>query len=75
MLNKALDEVDASRVAIAALQSEVTALKRLQEANNALIDAKDKIIAAEEKRYDRLAATRCSKTSFLFGLISKKTCF
>lgn len=75
MLDKALSEVEASRTAITALQGQIDALKRLQSANDALLAAKDTIIAAQDKRYDRLAATKCSKLSFLFGLISKKTCF
>jgi hypothetical protein len=74
MLNKALDEVNTSRIAIAALQSENTALKRLVEADNALVEAKDKIIAAEEKRYDRLAATKCTTRSIFF-VYRTKTCF
>lgn len=75
MLDKALSEVEASRKAIAALTDANDAYKRLDAANAALLAAKDTIIAAQEKRYDRLAQTKCSKTSFLFGLISKKTCF
>jgi hypothetical protein len=74
MLNKALDEVDASRVAITALQSENAALKRLQEADDALINAKDKMIELQDKRYDRLAATKCSTKSY-FWVIRSKTCF
>lgn len=75
MLDKALSEVEASRKAITALTDANDAYKRLDAANAALLAAKDTIIAAQEKRYDRLAQTKCSKTSFLFGLISKKTCF
>lgn len=75
MLDKALNEVEASRTAIAALKSENEALKKLQVANDALLTAKDTIIAAQDKRYDRLAATKCSTSSFLIFIYRTKKCY
>lgn len=75
MLDKALGEVEASRTAIKALQAENEALRRLDTANIALVEAKDKVIAAQDKQIERLTAIKCSKTSFFWGIISKKTCY
>lgn len=75
MLDKALNEVVASREVIKAQAAEVEAWKRVDLANKAVDAAKDRIILSLEKQNERLIAVKCSKTSFLFGLISKKTCF
>lgn len=75
MLDKALNEVAASRAVIAAQKEEVEAWKRVDAANKVVDAAKDRIILSLEKQNERLLAVKCSKTSFLFGLISKKTCF
>lgn len=75
MLDKALNEVIASRSVIKAQAEEVEAWKRVDAANKVVDAAKDKIILSLEKQNERLIAVKCSKTSFLFGLISKKTCF
>jgi hydrogenase maturation factor HypF (carbamoyltransferase family) len=75
MLDKALNEVSASRAVIVAQKEEVEAWKRVDAANKLVDAAKDRIILSLEKQNERLLAVKCSKTSFLFGLISKKTCF
>lgn len=75
MLDKALNEVVASRSVIKAQAEEVEAWKRVDAANKIVDAAKDRIILSLEKQNERLLAVKCSKTSFLFGLISKKTCF
>lgn len=75
MLDKALNEVVASRSVIKAQAEEVEAWKRVDAANKIVDEAKDRIILSLEKQNERLLAVKCSKTSFLFGLISKKTCF
>lgn len=75
MLDKTLAEVEASRAVIKAQAEEVEAWKRVDAANKLVDAAKDRIILSLEKQNERLIAVKCSKTSFLFGLISKKTCF
>jgi hypothetical protein len=75
MLDKALNEVEASRAVIKAQQAEIEAWKRVDLANQAVSEAKDKIILAKDKQIETLTALKCNKTSFLFGLISKKTCY
>lgn len=75
MLDKALAEVEVSRRVIPAQQSEIEAWKRVDLANKAVDAAKDRIILSLEKQNERLLAVKCSSTSFLFGLVKKKTCF
>lgn len=75
MLDKALNEVIASREVIKSQQSEIEAWKRVDLANKAVLEAKDKIILAKDKQIETLTELKCNKTSYLFGLIKTKTCF
>jgi hypothetical protein len=75
MLNKALDVNAALKSENDVLRSENAGWKRYAEAADALDKAKDRIIEAEEKRYERLAKTKCSTSTFLLFVYKRKTCF
>jgi hypothetical protein len=75
MLQKALAEVEASRVAIKALQSETAAWQKVAEAYTAKDAANERLITALERQNDALRAIKCNETKFLFGVIKTKRCY
>ena len=74
-LNKSLNEVEASRVAITAQNAVIEAQKAQMAAMAREAEAKDMLIKLQNAELDRMRAVKCSTTSFLFGLIKNKRCF
>lgn len=74
-LDKTLDALEKSEAEKAAQVVTIDALLKLDAVNNALIGAKDSLLKSKDAELEVFRKLKCSKTSFLFGLISKKTCF
>lgn len=75
MLDKALAEVEAGRIAIKALESEVAAWKKSQQAEENAKLATEKFAAALERQNDELRKIKCNETKFFWGVIKTKRCF
>ena len=73
-LNKSLNEVEASRVAINAQNAVIEAQKAQIGAMAREAEAKDLLIKLQNAELDRMRAVKCSTTSFLFGVIKNKRC-
>jgi hypothetical protein len=71
---RAFIELRAERDVNKALENELKAKNQLIEAQTALIESQKQqnVFLAEQNK--ALAAIRCDSTSFLFGLIKKKSC-
>jgi hypothetical protein len=71
---RAFIELRAERDVNKALENELKAKNQLIEAQTALIASQKQqnVFLAEQNK--ALAAIRCDSTSFLFGLIKKKSC-
>jgi hypothetical protein len=71
---RAFIELRAEREVNKALDNELKAKNQLIEAQTALIESQKQqnVFLAEQNK--ALAAIRCDSTSFLFGLIKKKSC-
>jgi Skp family chaperone for outer membrane proteins len=66
---QAFNEVQASRQAIEALKAELQAQKNLNAINEKIIEAKDAIIADQQKLVEILKKQSRRKVSIAFGLI------
>ena len=74
-LVKTLDALDKSENEKKTLEVENLVLKRLEVINASFLAAKDQMLKSKDGELTVLRNLKCSKTSFLFGLISKKTCY
>ena len=74
-LEKTLAALNKSETEKKADENTIAALLKLDAANNALSAAKDATIQSKEDENKILRAIKCSTTSFVFGLIKKKTCY
>ena len=75
MGEESLAAVEAQESAIDALKAENAAVKALNARNETIIEALKEISKQKDETIKILTNVKCSKTSFLFGLISKKTCY
>jgi hypothetical protein len=75
MLDKALAEVEASRIALKALEGEALAWKRSAESEENARKATERYATALEKQNDELRKIKCNETKFLFGVVKTKRCY
>lgn len=74
-LNKALNEVETSRTAIAASDRLIAAQDAEIKALKAQITALELLNELKDKEIERVLKIKCNRISFLFGLIRKTTCY
>jgi hypothetical protein len=75
MLDKALAEVEASRIALKALEGEATAWRKSAESEENARKATERYATALEKQNDELRKIKCNETKFLFGVVKTKRCY
>jgi hypothetical protein len=74
MLQKAIAEVQASRIAINALEGKATAWEKAADAFERYGKAVDKVNELQRIENDRLRAIKCNEKKY-FWVIKSKTCF
>ena len=74
-LNKALNEVEASRVAINAQNAVIEAQKAQIGAMAREAEAKDLLIKLQNREIEKLVSIKCNEKKFFWGIVKSKTCF
>lgn len=74
-LNKALNEVETSRTAIAASDRLIAAQDAEIKALKAQITALERLNELKDKEVARLVAVKCQRTRIAWGIISWQRCF
>jgi len=74
-LQQANNEVEASRALISAQKAQIGALEAQVKALEARGDAQDMLVEAVREENRRLIQLKCNRTSFLWGIIKKTSCY
>lgn len=74
-LNKALNEVEASRIAINAQNAVIEAQKAQIGAMAREAEAKDLLIKLQNAELDRMRAVKCNEKKFFWGILKTKSCW
>lgn len=74
-LNKALNEVETSRVALTASERVIAAQDAELKALKAQITALERLNELKDKEVSRLIQVKCQQTKLLFGIVSWRRCY